>query len=193
MAGERVGVSGRTLELPEGICQVQNMRNGHRRNLFRAFTLIELLVVVAIIAILASLLLPALGKAKARAKAAYCVSNLKQWGVIWHIYAGENNDRFPDGSPIGWARGQWLNALQKHWSEKADLLFCPVATQRIHGSYGDAGTVNIDKEKGHAFMLGEAGVCPGQEPYPFGYMGRAAEDLLPVEDIVVPILLSSQL
>jgi prepilin-type N-terminal cleavage/methylation domain-containing protein/prepilin-type processing-associated H-X9-DG protein len=78
-------------------------KNPHSVNALRreagAFTLIELLVVIAIIAILAAMLLPALSKAKQKAQAVQCLSNMRQWGLALQIYAGDAGDYIPrDGT-----------------------------------------------------------------------------------------------
>ncbi|HZP83964.1 MAG TPA: DUF1559 domain-containing protein [Chthonomonadaceae bacterium] len=85
----------------------------------KAFTLIELLVVIAIIAILAAILFPVFAQAREKARQTMCLSNLKQWGLGFNMYAQDYDETFPEQeNDLG---GSWLQVIQPY-AEKAQNI-----------------------------------------------------------------------
>jgi len=150
----------------------------------KAFTLIELLVVIAIIAILAAMLLPALAAAKRKAQKINCVNNLKQVGLAFRIWEGDNGDKYPMAlsSTQGGAQ-EFIGSLAntgaaQHYSvpylfstmsnelSTPKVLYCPSDSQRSIGTNFNAsitspttgGFVNNNESY---FVSGDAA-----DPYP---------------------------
>ena len=111
------------------------------------FTLIELLVVIAIIALLMSIMMPALGRVKRQAQSVACMARLKSWGLLYKLYTDDNNGYFNEGQgyfhhaqnagkPDSY--GLWMNALRPYYKDDK-MLFCTTAS-RIVLDTGDWGT-----------------------------------------------------
>ncbi len=89
----------------------------------KGFTLVELLTVISIICLLMAILAPIVGRARRKAQAGVCLSNLRQWGIVYKMYTDEYDGRLPQD----YGEFAWYYPIRSYYSKEADILLCPTA------------------------------------------------------------------
>lgn len=114
-----------------------NIPNRKRRIFLTGFTLIELLVVIAIIALLMSILMPAIQRVKKQAAAVACMSRLRQWGLIFSMYTTDNNGYFHTRE-FGTYEKMWPQFYQPYYNDP--MMRCCPAAKNPNNNWGPFGT-----------------------------------------------------
>ncbi len=133
------------------------------------FTLIELLVVISIIALLMAILMPALAGVRRQAKTVVCMVHLRQWGAVFAMYTGDNNDYFQKGwvdDPGGYAGGhKWPITLMPYY-KNPKIRFCPMATKSLTEEHDRAFSAWVEPD-----LSGPMEAPPGAHYPPHGSYG----------------------
>jgi prepilin-type N-terminal cleavage/methylation domain-containing protein/prepilin-type processing-associated H-X9-DG protein len=173
--------------------ELQPVRLGRRHVTQRAFTMVELLVVVAVVAVLAALGLLVVPRALERARAAACLGNLRQIGLLMHGYAAEHGGYFPPGgNPEGYIRRLCRHAFAGTYADTggppdaplfetgpARFFICPSdqdGLRNLHKSYLVNGKIAGVAVEGGGWLN------PSYEPKPIAAIKDPARTFLIIED-----------